>query len=51
MARRKMWWQRVGAAQTGPSFSAVAARFEITEGEVSRLVAMYKLTGNIRDLP
>ena len=47
-----MKWQRVGAAETGQIFfslffSAIAARFGITKGEVSRLVAKYRQTGNI----
>ena len=39
------------AAETGQSFSAIAANFGITKGEVSHLVAKYRQTGNTKDLP
>ena len=38
-----------GQLQSGQSFSAIAARFG--EGEVSRVGAKYRKTGNIKDLP
>ena len=46
-----MMWQTVGAAETGQSFSAIAACFGITKSEASRLVAEDRQTGNIKDLP
>ena len=55
MARRRksdeMKWQIVRVVETGQSFAAVAARCGITKGDVSHLVAKYRQTGNIKDLP
>ena len=55
MARRRkgdeMKWWIVGAADTGKSFSALAARFGITKGEVSCLIAKHRQTENIKALP
>mgnify|MGYP003471160912 CR=1 FL=1 len=41
----------MGAAQAGQSFTVIAARFGITKSEVSRLVAKYRETGNVKDVP
>ena len=38
------------AAETKQPFSATVARIGITKDEVSRLVAKYRQTGNIKDL-
>ena len=43
--------QTAGAPETGQSFSAVAARFTITKGEIGRLVAKYRRIGNLKVLP
>ncbi|KAK7464517.1 hypothetical protein BaRGS_00019948, partial [Batillaria attramentaria] len=42
-------WQIVGAAQAGQSLSAIAARFRTIKGEVSRLVAKHRQTGNVQN--
>ena len=39
-----MRWWIVGTAETGQSFSAIAARVGKIKGEVSRLVAKYSQT-------
>lgn len=44
-----MRWQIVGAAEAGQSYTAIAARFGITKGEVSRLLAKHRQTATVKD--
>ena len=44
-------WKIVGAVGAGQSFSAIAHRYAITKGEVSRLVAKHRQTGSVKDHP